>query len=365
MKYTVLIIFLLICFSGKQEKGGHPRILVDVTNDVVVPKHYIVSKTDESIIIDGIANESSWKKAEYTDKFIDIEGVKQPRFDTQVKMLWDDTNLYVYAEMEEPHIWGYLKQRDTVIFYNNDFEVFVDPFNSGSSYGEIEINALNTVWDLFLDKPYRVGGNADFNWNLDDLKTAIKIKGTLNDPSDIDSLWTVEMAIPLHPFVSMKQNAKNYPKDGEQWRINFSRVEWDHDLVNGKYYRKKIDDNYLKEYNWVWSNQKVINMHEPEKWGFLQFTESNSTDGIAFLEDDDLMIKQTAFALFRKTRYGGLNYLLENATGFNQPLEVTYSKDKSVMAEFHKTNIGFEYTLESPFTKTTYSINQDGILKAL
>jgi len=365
MKYSVLIILVLICYSCKQEKAERAPIAVDVTNDIVLPKHYIVPKTDEVIIIDGHANETAWKNATYSDKFIDIEGVKQPQFDTQIKMLWDDTHLYVFAEMEEPHIWGYLKQRDTIIFYNNDFEVFIDPFDSGISYGEIEINALNTVWDLFLDKPYRVGGNADFNWNLDDMKTAVTINGTLNEPSDIDSLWTVEMAIPLQPFVSMKHNAENYPKDGEQWRINFSRVEWDHDLVNGKYYRKKVDGNYLKEHNWVWSNQKVINMHEPEKWGFLQFNDSNSNDGIEYIEDADLTIKQTAFALFRKTRYGDLKYLPENETGFNQPLEVKYSKNQTVMVEFSKTNIGFEYKLESPLTKITYIINQEGILKTL
>lgn len=64
-------------------------------------------------------------------------------------MLWDETYFYIYAEMEEPHVWGTLKERDTVIFYNNDFEVFIDATGDTHNYYELEVNALNTAWDLF------------------------------------------------------------------------------------------------------------------------------------------------------------------------------------------------------------------------
>lgn len=329
----------------------------------MIPKHYIITKISDKIIIDGNADESNWNTAKFTDKFIDIEGFNTPKYDTKVKMLWDDTYLYVYAELNEPHIWGTLKQRDTIIYYNNDFEVFLDPAGYGIGYGEIEINALNTVWDLYLNKPYRIGGKANFQWNLNDLKSAVKIHGTLNNPNDVDSLWTVEMAIPLKPLIGLKNRPKTIPKEGEQWRINFSRVQWDHDIIDGRYHRKKIDDKFLREYNWVWSNQKVINMHEPEKWGFLQFTEAETSDGIEFIEDADLEIKQTAFALFRKTRYGDLKTLLENDLGFSQNLEVTYSEEKIVNAIFYKTNFGFEYKLENEHS--TYIINQEGTLRTL
>ncbi|MCK0108933.1 carbohydrate-binding family 9-like protein [Flavobacteriaceae bacterium S0825] len=359
----LLVILIGLSLISCQQKQEASLLTIDVSDDIVIPKHYIISKTNEDIIIDGNAEETSWENAKFTDKFIDIEGVKTPKFDTQVKMLWDEKYLYVYAELEEPHIWGNLKQRDTIIYYNNDFEVFLDPSNDGINYGEIELNALNTVWDLYLNKPYRIGGKANFEWNLNDLKSAVQIHGTLNNPNDIDSLWTVEMAIPLKPLIGLKNAPKTIPKEGEQWRINFSRVQWNHDVINGKYYRKKEDGKYLREYNWVWSNQKVINMHEPEKWGFLQFTEQTTSDGIKFIEDEDLEIKQTAFALFRKTRYGDLKTLLENDLGFSQNLEVTYSEEKTVNAIFYKTNFGFEYKLENEHS--TYIINQEGTLRKL
>ncbi|MBT8394287.1 MAG: carbohydrate-binding family 9-like protein [Bacteroidia bacterium] len=359
MKYIFALLMTFACFSCKNNNA----FSVDVSKDIVIPKTYIVTKTIDSIMIDGRAEELSWEYSKFTDDFIDIEGVKTPKFQTKVKLLWDDNYLYIFSEMEEPHIWGYLKQRDTIIFYNNDFEVFIDPSGQAQRYGEIEINALNTVWDLHLNKPYRVGGNADFNWNLIDLKSAVKIYGTLNNPNDIDSLWTVEMAVPLKPIIELKNHPKTYPKEGEQWRINFSRVEWNHDIINGTYYRKKENGSYLKEYNWVWSSQKVINMHEPEKWGFIQFSEASSSDNVEFIKDEDLHIKQTAFALFRKTRFGELKYLMDNDIGFSQELKVTYSDRKSIKAIFRKTENGFNYELRK--STSVYMINQEGILNIL
>lgn len=358
MKPVFLIIIL--CASCK----SNTRLSVDVSKDIVIPKHYIVATTNDNMVIDGKANELCWKNTLFTDNFIDIEGVKTPKYNTKTKMLWDDNYLYVYAEMEEPHIWATLKQRDTIIYYNNDFEVFIDPSGKAQDYGEIEINALNTVWDLYLNKPYRTGGKPDFTWNLDNLKTAVKIYGTLNNPSDIDSLWTLEMAIPLKPLMKLRNSAQPL-QEGEQWRINFSRVEWDHDIIDGRYERKKENGKYVKEHNWVWSNQKVISMHQPEKWGYVQFTKAQSSKDVPFIEDEDLLIKQTAFALFRKTRRGELKYLLENKPGSVQTIEATYSEGKMLKTIFSKTNSGFEYTFESPVTHNLYQITNEGKLNKL
>ena len=127
-----------------------------------------------------------------------------------------------------------LTQHDSVIFHDNDFEIFIDPDGDNHEYYEIEINALNTEWDLFLKKPYRDGGPAVNEWEIPGLKTAVHISGTLNDPSDSDTSWSVELAI---PWKSLAEHAHRPapPKDGDQWRINFSRVEWRHEIVGGKY----------------------------------------------------------------------------------------------------------------------------------
>ena len=124
------------------------------------PRRYVAYRTPAPIVSDGRLAEPAWAAAPWTDAFVDIEGDSRPRppLQTRVKMLWDDSNFYVAAEMEEPDLWGTLKQRDAVIFHDNDFEVFIDPDGDTHAYYELEVNVLGTPWDLMLLKPYRDGG---------------------------------------------------------------------------------------------------------------------------------------------------------------------------------------------------------------
>jgi hypothetical protein len=363
MRITLNIILTLFLFNCSQR--NIEIISTDVSEDIVMPKHYLISKTSEEMVIDGLPTESSWIQAALTDNFIDIEGQKTPTYDTQVKMLWDDNYLYVYAKLNEPHVWGNITKRDAIIYHNNDFEVFIDPSGTGFRYGEIELNALNTVWDLYLNRPYRVGANPIFEWNLNDLKSAVHIDGTLNDPSDIDSFWAVEMAIPLKPYFRMVHGSKDNLLKNEQWRINFSRVQWDHEIVDGQYYRKKEDGKLLEEHNWVWSYMKTIDMHQPEKWGYIQFSEQTDNTPGKFLHDADLIIKQVAYALFRNTSRGDLGYLKKEKDKNHYKIKVKYSDDETLEAEFYRTNFGYEYTITSPLTNKTYVINNEGKLKTL
>lgn len=233
------------------------------------PKHYECRRAAVPLQIDGSLEDPAWAAAPWTDAFVDIEGdaKPRPRFRTRVKMLWDDDFLYVAADLEEPHVWGALTKHDSVIFHDNDFELFLDPNGDTLEYYELEINALNTTWDLFLPKPYRFGGKADNTWEITGLKTAVRVDGTLNDPRDADRGWTVEMAL---PWKALAQYARRPapPRDEDEWRINFSRVEWEHQVVEGRY--RKIAGQ--REDNWVWSPQGVVNMHLPEKWGYVRFT---------------------------------------------------------------------------------------------
>src|SRR5262249_43521877 len=149
----------------------------------------------------------------------------------------------------------------------NDFELFLDPDGDSHEYYELEINALNTVWDLLLPRPYKDGGQARNEWDIAGLKHAIHVDGALNDWSDRDGGWSVEMAVRWKALAEYAHRPAP-PRDGEQWRLNFSRVEWEHEVVAGKY--RKLAGK--REDNWVWSPQGVIDMHRPERWGYVQFS---------------------------------------------------------------------------------------------
>ncbi len=221
------------------------------------PRAYRVHHAKSAVEVDGKLEKKEWRQAEWTEDFVDIEGTSEPkpRFRTRAKMLWDDRYLYIAAELEEPDVKASITQHDAVIFHDNDFEVFLKPIPSEEGYFEFEMNALNTGWDLYLAKPYRLGGHADNSFELAGSQTAVAIQGTLNKSADKDKGWTLEIAIPWTAFASRQVVPK--PEVGSTWRVNFSRVEW--------------KPGQKREDNWVWSPQGVINMHIPERWGYLEF----------------------------------------------------------------------------------------------
>jgi hypothetical protein len=232
------------------------------------PREYVCLHARAPVVVDGKLDDPAWAAAPWSEEFVDIEGraKPRPRFRTRVKMLWDDQFFYVAAQLEEPHVWATLTRHDSVIFRDNDFEVFIDPDGDNHEYYEFEINALNTGWDLFLPRPYRDGGQARDDWEIPGLKTATHVDGTLNNPADSDRSWSIEIAFPWK-VLGEHAHRPAPPGDGDQWRVNFSRVEWRHSVEAGAY---KVVPG--REDNWVWSPQGLVDMHQPEHWGYVQFS---------------------------------------------------------------------------------------------
>lgn len=327
------------------------------------PKGYLIHPVSENMTMDGIANESIWSEVPWTDYFEDIQGDKMPlpRFKTRVKMAWDKDFIYFLAEMEEPHVWGDITKRDAVVFHNNDFEIFIRPGLYATHYAEFEINALGTVWDLMLMNAYREGGPVINSWDMADLKTGINIDGTLNDASDIDRGWTVEVALPWSAISELRYPDYR-PKEGDQWRLNFSRVQWQHQLDKGKYGKKKnAQGRNLPEDNWTWSPQGVINMHQPESWGYLQFTHKAPGE-VSFVRDAEEGVQQLLFHLYRQQRVyrGKHGHFADDVIKLNaQSVEVNGVVYKPQLAI---TQMGYEISIRNPKTGKLSIVNQKGQL---
>lgn len=270
LKYIFWLFFILLIPWHTISKAQNPSHHLEAL--FMPPRHYIANYTHEAPVIDGDISDEAWQPAQWSESFVSIKGHKypQPTLNTKMKMVWNDKFLYIAAKLEEPHVWATLKKRDAIIYHDNDFEVFIDPNNDTHQYFEIEVNAFNTIFDLFMPKPYRNGSRALISWNIDNLKSAVQIQGTLNDPSDTDSSWTVEMAIPFNA-ISMGTGEAT-PSGGSLWRINFSRVQWETIIKYGNYVKKKNKEGKpIPAHNWVWTPQRVVNMHYPERWGYLLF----------------------------------------------------------------------------------------------
>lgn len=231
-------------------------------------RRYRVGRAQNPLIIDADLTKPEWAVAPWTEDFVDIEGDLKPRptWRTRAKMLWDDECFYFAAQMAEPRLWATLTERDSVIWKDNDFEVFLDPSMNGDHYYELEINALGTEFDLCIPRPYREGAKADHDWRVRGLRTAVKLDGELNNPGSASTGWSVEIAMPWASF-DRHTSAPCAPKPGECWRVNFSRVNWDLREVDGLW--EKVPG--APEHNWVWSPMGLVDMHLPLRWGEVVF----------------------------------------------------------------------------------------------
>ena len=280
------------------------------------PRQYVAGREHYGEIqVDGALDEKAWDKATWSEEFVDIASDETPRFRTRVKLLWDDAFLYVAAELQEPNVWANISStchcnsssEDQVIFHDNDFEVFVDCEGSTHNYKEFEVNAVNSTWDLLLNRAYDNGGSENssrvfgpegFDLLAYGLRSATRVYGGLNDPSKASAhdRWTAEIALPLDGLMAGQPEAADprrsqLPAKPVLWRINFSRVEWRVSVHGGKYIKEA-----KREDNWVWQRQGEVAMHLPERWGFVQFSNSYPTGPM--FRSPDWTVRQVAVMLY-------------------------------------------------------------------
>ena len=225
-------------------------------------KTYTVYQTRTPIEINGRLDGKIWDRVPFSDRFIDVVSGEPVIFDTRVKCLWDKENLYIAFYAQEPFVTGKLTERDAIIFQENDLEIFL---GDGDTYYELEVNAQNTVYevfyiwrdayvkngwhkrpeyDLLTTEARTFGGNFDrstdyfwtgshprgdkfafIHWDYPGLETAVHVDGTLNDNSDIDRAWTLEVKLPWRGMVDLVGDKPLPPREGDIHKIGFYRYE--------------------------------------------------------------------------------------------------------------------------------------------
>lgn len=358
-------LILLICI-GVIALVGERKFPIPMIDDE--PLNYVCYKAKDTLTIDGKLDEDSWLDTEWTEDFVDIEGSLKPipPFTTKAKMLWDDDYFYFGAYLEESDLWASITERDEVIFWDNDFEVFIDPDGDTHDYYELELNAFNTVWDLLVIKPYRDRGQVAFNsWDIKGLKTAVHLEGTLNDNTDKDEYWSVEIAIPWESLAEAAHKATP-PQEADIWKVNFSRVHWQLEKLE-KGYTKKINPDTNRAYpemNIVWSPQGLIAMHYPEMWGDVMFTHTLTGEKEITFTPDQLQAEKK---YLRQIYYKEKEYFLQNGHYLAEfsDLEITPQvfHDYESTPEIYTTPNTYQIILKSKSeNKPDLHIFQDGRL---
>jgi hypothetical protein len=165
---------------------------------------------------------------------------EEPQQRTAVQIAWTAPAFHVRFRAEDSHVWATLWERDDPLYEEEVVEVFIDPFGDLESYFEIEVNPLNTVFDLVLRRTLS-GYRKDARWNCEGLRTS-----TIQD----DAGWTVEMSI---PFASL---GPELPSLSTGWRANFCRID-----------RPQNEPRELS----AWSPPSRPTFHTPERFGVVEF----------------------------------------------------------------------------------------------
>jgi hypothetical protein len=250
---------------------------------------YSAQQAAGPIRVDGHLDESSWKAATTSPRFVDILSGKPVIHDTRAAVLWDDQYLYVSYWVEEPFVHARFTNHNDLIYQDNDVELFIA---GPDAYYEFEINAFNTCYEVFFawndtlaksglkEAPEFRGANlvpfngvgftthprggrvGNFNHTFPGMKTAVQVDGTINNDTDRDRGWTVELAFPWRNMKWLATDGRALPpKDGDVWRLDFSRFNTYKEAPPAK------DSG-----GWFWTRHGVWDSHIPECFVFVTFS---------------------------------------------------------------------------------------------
>jgi len=185
---------------------------------------YICEKTAEPITIDGHLSEGVWSRAKPLRGFVLADDSGEPQLPTEVKICWDERNLYLAFVAVDTDIWGTMRDRDDPIYDEEVVEAFLCSGDDVTQYFEFEFSPHNVVFDARIECPEsgdRSRMKADLQWDCEGIESAVHVVGTLDERDDIDERWTVEVAI---PFAQIGREERA-PVEGERWCANFYRID--------------------------------------------------------------------------------------------------------------------------------------------
>ena len=251
MHRSALLLVLFACSNS--EPAPLQRSAAPASTDPPVPELTVPYEPqgEKQMMIDGELAEMQWRTAARTARFVDAgTGAEVPQGRTRgvVSVFWNAEALYLGFEVEDkdvrggfpqdavdPHLW----ERDTV-------EIMLDPDGDGDNrdYYEIQVSPQNLVFDSQFDGYNSPRGGPDGPFGHQDWKSgvvsAVSIHGTIDDASDIDDGYTVEIALPWSSLTKAKAAP---PKPGDTWRANFYAMEdnggaaWSPILSRGNFHR--------------------------------------------------------------------------------------------------------------------------------
>ena len=206
-------------------------------------------------------------------------------------------------------------------------------------------------------RPYRSGANYMVSWDMREMLVGVQVNGTINNPGDTDKGWNVELAFPWNALKDLGR--KSPVRDGDLWRLNFSRVEWQNIITpEGKYVRKTgSKGETLKEDNWTWTPMRVVQLHEPEFWGYLQLSDK-TTGASKFQRPEEEPVLQALFYLFRAKKENMEAKSIKELIG-SDAIRV---KGITMKAELQPSPFGFYILITNTLNGEKYAIDDKEVV---
>ncbi|MBN1292581.1 MAG: carbohydrate-binding family 9-like protein [Candidatus Latescibacteria bacterium] len=207
---------------------------------------YTVYRAADKITLDGILDEADWSKAQPVGDFSFPWWSGGEKEQTEVKLLWNDDFLYLAFRCDDKHIWADHFNVNSSTYEDDCVELFWNPApDDQSDYYMFEINCIGVPKSL--RRSDRITVMLPYITQT--------IQGTLNNDSDTDSGWVIEMAVRFDEYNEVSQGKT--PVAGDIWRIGLNRCGG------------KTDAQYSQ---WSPSQTDSPNFHQPNDFGKIIFS---------------------------------------------------------------------------------------------
>ena len=218
---------------------------------------YTIERVSSGITVDGRADERDWQAAAPIELIVPwLHDESEPVQATEVRMLWSPEDLFIVYKCADPFIGAEIVEHDGATYLEDTVEIFATPnADHVYSYYGYEMNVLGTLLDYvtFWRDGLRLSGGS--GWQSEGVRIVTTYDGTLNDDSDRDSGWILEIAIPFDNFRHL--GGRIPPRDGDRWRLNLNRCAG------------KTAGQYAM---WSDSGTPKPQFHVPERFGVAVFS---------------------------------------------------------------------------------------------
>jgi hypothetical protein len=253
------------------------------------------TRSDKEFVPTGRLDSAVWDDAAWSSRFVDMVSGFPGLYDTRAAVVAHPDGLLVGFRVEEPYPRATLAERDSLVFQENDVELFLD---FGWGYYELEVNALGTVYEVLHlwrdsldDSPFAADPRLDLrnpsaftfagdydrrpasfwrgthprgsrvallDYDFAGLLVAVSVDGVLNDWSAVSRGWRVEMLLPWPELERLSAGAVSESHPGPL------------QAFLGRFQQVPIGDQFLTA-AWCHHPHGLLDTHRPESFTTVEF----------------------------------------------------------------------------------------------